>query len=130
MGSFLIFLGLVSGFAFSPVSIHGVTYAPEEVREIQIVREVQVTAYSSTPDQTDSTPFITASGTRTRDGIVATNFLPIGTRIQIPELFGKKVFVVEDRMHPRKKNFVDVWMPSRSQALRFGIHETKIVVLN
>ena len=32
---------------------------------------VVITGYSSTPDQTDSTPFITASGTYVEDGIVA-----------------------------------------------------------
>ncbi|MDP3003980.1 MAG: hypothetical protein Q8N43_00505, partial [Candidatus Azambacteria bacterium] len=37
--------------------------------------KVVLTAYSSTPDQTDDTPFITASNTRVRDGIVAANFL-------------------------------------------------------
>ena len=38
---------------------------------------VTITAYSSTPDQTDSTPFITAYNTFVRDGIVAANFLKI-----------------------------------------------------
>ncbi len=35
-----------------------------------------LTGYSSTVDQTNSQPFITASGAWVRDGIVATNFLP------------------------------------------------------
>ena len=79
-----------------------------------------VTAYSSSEDETDSTPFITASGTRTRDGIVATNIFPMGTQVRIPELFGDKVFVVEDRMHRRFTDRIDVWMPSKWQALKFG----------
>src|SRR6056297_1393369 len=70
--------------------------------------EVWLTAYSSSPDETDSTPFITASGERVREGIVATNFLPLNSTIQIPELFGDKIFVVKDRMHHRKTNFVDI----------------------
>jgi len=94
------------------------------------VYEVWVTAYSSTPDQTDDTPFITASGNRVRDGILAANFLPFGTRVQIPEAFGDKIFIVEDRMHERKKNFVDVWMPTRNDAKQFGITKTQIVVLH
>lgn len=92
-------------------------------------REVWLTAYSSTPEETDDTPFVTALGTETRDGIVATNFLPFGTRVKIPEVFGDKIFVVEDRMHPRKTDFMDVWMPSKQDALKLGIRRTNIIVL-
>ncbi|MBI2024881.1 MAG: 3D domain-containing protein [Candidatus Harrisonbacteria bacterium] len=88
-----------------------------------------MTAYSSTPDQTDDTPFITASGAHVRDGIVAANFLPIGAVIKIPELFGEKVFVVEDRMHRRFSDRVDIWMPDRESAKKFGIRQAEIVVL-
>ena len=95
----------------------------------QVTRSVWITAYSSTPEETDDTPFITASMTQVRDGIVAANFLDFGTEIRIPRLFGDKVFVVEDRMHRRKKNFVDIWMPSKMEALEFGIHHTDIVIL-
>ncbi len=90
---------------------------------------VWLTAYSSSIDETDDTPFITASGQHVRDGIVATNFLPFGTKIQIPKVFGDKIFVVEDRMHPRKKGIVDIWMPSKQQALKFGSLKADIVVL-
>ncbi len=91
--------------------------------------KVWVTAYSSTPDETDDTPFTTAMGTRVHVGIVATNLLPFGTKIMIPALFGKNVFVVEDRMHERKKNNIDIWMPSKREALRFGARYAEIVVL-
>jgi 3D (Asp-Asp-Asp) domain-containing protein len=93
-------------------------------------RKAWITAYSSTPDQTDDTPFITASGSRTRDGIVATNFLPFGTRVRIPGLFGNKVFVVEDRMHARKTNGMDVWMSTREEAINFGSAYADIEVLD
>lgn len=91
--------------------------------------EVWVTAYSSTPEETDDTPFLTARNTEVRDGVVAANFLPFGTRIQIPEHFGDKIFMVEDRMHRRKTNFVDIWMPTKEAAREFGINFTKIVIL-
>ncbi|MBI1960657.1 MAG: 3D domain-containing protein [Candidatus Liptonbacteria bacterium] len=97
--------------------------------EISDVHDVTVTAYSSTPEETDDTPFTTATGNTVRDGIVATNILDFGTRVQIPELFGDKVFVVDDRMHPRKTKNVDVWMPTKSDALRFGIRHAMVVVL-
>lgn len=88
-----------------------------------------VTGYSSTPDQTDETPFVTASGTEVREGIVAANFVPLGTKIRLPELYGNKIFVVEDRMHVRKYYLVDIWFPTREEALQFGVKTTLIEVL-
>lgn len=90
---------------------------------------VIITAYSSTPDQTDDTPFITASGKHVRDGIVATNLLPLGTKIKIPEIYGSKIFVVEDRMHPRMHDRIDIWFSSYSEAKKFGIKRTYIEIL-
>ena len=82
---------------------------------------VTVTAYSSTADQTDDTPFITANGSIVRDGIIAANFLPFGTRVRFPDLFGDKIFTVQDRMHPRFSSRADIWMSSRDAAQQFGI---------
>ncbi|MBU0646464.1 3D domain-containing protein [Patescibacteria group bacterium] len=89
---------------------------------------VPVTAYSSEPWQTDDTPFITASGTHVRDGIVAANFLPIGTQVRIPEVYGDKVFVVEDRMNPRYYYHLDIWMSQTPEAKNFGRKHLKIEV--
>lgn len=89
----------------------------------QVVKTIKmiVTAYSSTPDQTDNTPFVTASGKKVEDGIVANNMLPFGTKIRIPELYGNKTFVVEDRMHKRKgTKMMDVWMEKTKEAKEFG----------
>ena len=93
------------------------------------VRKVVITGYSSTADKTDDTPFITASGKRVRDGIVASNFLKFGTRIKIPSVFGDKIFVVEDRMHARFSNRVDIWFSTREQAMKLGKREVEIIVL-
>lgn len=88
--------------------------------------EVRATGYSSTPDQTDDTPFITASGTYVRDGIIAANFhlngkrVPFGTKVMIPEIYGEKIFIVEDRMNSRYTNNIDIWFPERSLARSFG----------
>ncbi len=92
-------------------------------------QRVLVTAYSSTPDQTDSTPFITANGTHVRDGIIACNFLSFGTRVRFPEIFGDKIFVVEDRMHPRNSHKMDIWFSTRLEALQFGARYLKVEVL-
>ena len=91
-------------------------------------RYVMVTAYSSTVDQCDSTPFITAHNTRVRDGIIAANFLPFHTKVKIPELFGNKVFEVEDRMNTKYSDRVDIWMESRADAIHFGARFLKIEV--
>ena len=89
---------------------------------------VPITAYSSEVGQTDNTPFITASGTRVHDGIVAANFLKIGTKVRIPELFGDKVFVVEDRMNARYWHKMDIWMEHTSDAKEFGVKEATIEI--
>jgi len=88
-----------------------------------------LTAYSSTPDQTDDTPFITASGTRTRDGVVASNLLAFGTKIQIPEIFGDKIFTVEDRMAKKHDGKIDIWFSERRLAKKFGKQEADVIIL-
>lgn len=90
---------------------------------------VVITAYSSTPDQTDSTPFITASGTHVRDGIIACNFLRFGTKVKIPALFGDKIFVVEDRMALKNSHKIDIWFETREQAKQFGLKVAEVEVL-
>lgn len=99
--------------------------APDAVGTLYL----RVTAYTSAVEETDDTPFITANGTTTRDGIVATNLLPFGTKVMIPALFGDKVFTVEDRMAMKKTNAMDIWMPSRAKALHFGANYANVVVL-
>lgn len=102
-------------------------------KPVKVAKKINViaTAYSSTPWQTDSTPFITADGVTVRDGIIANNMLAFGTRVRIPQLYGDKVFTVEDRMHWRKSNYqIDIWFPSLDQAVNFGAKSTYIEVLN
>jgi len=95
-----------------------------------LTKKIVVTAYSSTPDQTDNTPFITASGTLVKDGVVASNFLAFGTKIRFPQLYGDKIFIVEDRMHERFTNDrIDIWFPNRQAAQDFGIKTTLVEIL-
>ena len=96
------------------------------IRKIKVV----LTGYSSTVDQTDDTPFITANGTYVHDGIIANNGLPFGTQIRIPELYGNKVFSVEDRMHWRMGDYnFDIWFPTYEQAKDFGVKYAYVEVL-
>lgn len=97
------------------------------VKKIKMV----ITAYSSTAEQTDDTPFITASGKHVTDGIIANNMLPFGTKVRIPSLFGDKVFTVEDRMNQSKgKYHADVWYSEYSDAKAFGAKITNLEVLS
>ncbi len=101
----------------------------QEPKIAQRIRVV-VTAYSSTVCQTDDTPFITASNSRVRKGIVANNFFPFGTRVRMPEIWGNKIFTVEDRMHWRKSNYhFDIWFYSKQEAINFGIKNTYVEIL-
>lgn len=81
------------------------------------------TAYTSDPSETkDYDIGITALGTKTREGVVAANFLPFGTKFKIPSVYGDRIFTVEDRMNSRYNNqrIVDIWMPKKADALNFG----------
>lgn len=94
---------------------------------------LNTSAYNSIPNQTDSTPFITATGTRTRPGVVAVSrdllarwALPYGSRVQVVSARGcglniqGRIFRVEDTMARHKVRSLDIWMSTRSQAVRFG----------
>lgn len=89
---------------------------------------VTAVAYSSTVSQTDLTPCITAAGTRVRQGIIATNFLPLGTKVRI----GDNIYVVEDRMNEKYdgKFIIDVWHPTTREAREFGVQQFSIEILN
>lgn len=90
-----------------------------------------ITAYSSTVWETDDTPFITASGSTVRDGIVANNMLPFGTKIRVPEVYGDKIFIVEDRMNSRKGDYhLDIWFEENSEAKEFGAKRTYVDILS
>ena len=91
---------------------------------------ITVTAYSSTPDQTDSTPFITANGSHVYDGTLAANFLPFGAKVRFPDYSGKKIYTVEDRMNRRFPNRADIWFETRTAALQFGKRQLKMEVLS
>lgn len=104
-----------------------------QVAQYEVKRTVRltVTAYTSSVDETDNSPFITASGTRVRDGIIAQNSLPFGTRVRFPDAFGDKVFVVEDRLSSRKGTYIaDIWMPTKTDAQTWGARVLTMEILD
>ena len=84
------------------------------------------TAYNALPEQTDDTPEITASGKRVKEGIVANNCLPFGTKIAVND----QIFEVQDRMNKRYgcDNF-DIFMWDYQAAEEFGVKELNYEVI-
>ena len=95
--------------------------------EVVKVFYVTATAYNPLPEQTDSTPFITASGERVRNGIVAANWFPFGTKLRINE----EIYEVQDRMNKRYNYpYIDIFMWELEEAREFGRKKLKIELVN
>jgi len=112
---------------------------------------VRATGYNSLASQTDATPHVTATGTRTRFGVLAVSRdllgddLPYGSLVRIRDLGGfydgrnagrfqsvldaQGLFVVEDTMHARKSNQVDVWFGDYASAVNWGVRQAEVEVV-
>jgi len=101
-------------------------------REVAV--SVTVTGYTSRPEETDDSPFVTAANTQTRPGVIALSrdllrrYTPDApfTFGDVIHISGVGDFVVEDSMNPRWKSRADIWFESLSQARAFG--SRKLVV--
>lgn len=115
------------------------------------VLRLRATAYNSLPSQTWGDPHITATGEQTRFGIIAASrdligsSLPYGSLVRISDRGGfgngrgagafqdaldsQDLFIVEDTMHIRKQQQVDVWFPELSTALSWGVREVELEVV-
>ena len=95
--------------------------------EISTLGHRVITAYNPVPEQTDSTPCISASGMNiceTSKNIAATNELPFGTLLVI----NGKVWEVQDRTNERYTNRIDLLMYNYQEAKNWG-KQTLIVEL-
>ncbi|MFZ2189353.1 MAG: hypothetical protein WA057_04970 [Candidatus Magasanikiibacteriota bacterium] len=108
----------------------------EDKKPVKTV-EVVATAYNSLVGQTDSTPCITANGhnlckqyeEQGFGNTIAANFLPMGTQVKFPEIYGDKIFIVRDRMNARYGHGrVDVWLPEYSEAKQFGVKRIEMEI--
>jgi 3D (Asp-Asp-Asp) domain-containing protein len=124
---------------------------PRPAPEPGAVLEVRATAYNSLESQTNAQPFITATGERTRWGIVAVSRdllreeLPYGSLVRLTDhgnfhtgrgagafqtlLDGTGTFIVEDTMHPRKANQIDVWFQDYASAVNWGVRRLEVEVV-
>ena len=116
---------MTSGIETTQTTIAVVAETPVEANPKVIY--ATVTGYSSTPDQTDDTPEIMASGKRVYDGAIACprKYL-FGTRVKI----NGKEYVCEDRMHIRFDDRFDIWFVHRTDAKHFGIRELPVEILS
>lgn len=96
------------------------------------IMTVPVTAYNSLPEQTDSTPCITANGfdlcKNDTQNIIAANFLPFGTKVRFPDYDPDTIYTVQDRMNARYYYRADIWMKTRPEAIQFGIRNLKMEI--
>ncbi len=111
---------------------------------------VRATAYNSLASQTDTQPHITATGARTEWGILAVSRdllredLPYGSLVRLRDLgsfhtgrgagayhalLDDTLFVVEDTMHVRKVNQVDLWFADYASAVNWGVRKLEVEVV-
>ena len=104
---------------------------------------VLATAYSSDAAQTDASPCIPAKTSFNlceyfkdfkRADTIAANFLPLDKQVRFElkgtEGIGDHVYYVRDRMNAKYNgtNRIDIWMPTRAQAIAFGVKRIKMKV--
>lgn len=111
---------------------------------------VRATAYNSMESQTNAQPFVTATGSRTRWGVIAVSRdllgrdLPYGSLVRLRDLgnfhsgrgagayqalLDANLFVVEDTMHPRKSQQIDLWFADYASAVAWGVRELEVEVV-
>lgn len=96
---------------------------------------LEVSAYTTRKEETDDTPCIAANGENICDpakrNTVATNDLPIGTKVIIPSI-SPNVLVVRDRMNARYtgKGNMDVLADTVSDARVIGRRTREVIVLD
>ena len=82
--------------------------------------EVWATAY--TPYENSN---ITATGEVPKEGIIAADFLPLGTRVVIDD----KEYIVGDRMGGGYTDRIDIFMDSYERAIEYGRRKVMMEVL-
>ncbi len=94
--------------------------------------QVDVTAYSPTVSETDSTPLITASNKMVKEGYIAVSrdleaYLEFGDKVFIEDI---GIFEVQDRMNRRWSKRVDIFFYNTKRAIQFGKVKKKMWILD
>ncbi len=116
------------GKAISTLILTALLFGPAQAREKRRRHPVIVmnaTAYAHATQ-------LTAAGTVARTGIVAADpvVLPLGTRIRVlgPEAYARD-YLVTDTGSLVKGRHIDIYMPSRTAARRFGKKQVRVEIL-
>ena len=91
-----------------------------------------ITAYSSSPDETDDSPFYMANGNHVYDGAVA---CPRSYEFDTKLLINGKIYTCEDRFNKRYELalnkdgmvHIDIWKGSKEEAIEFGRQYLEVV---
>lgn len=93
---------------------------------------VTATAYSPRACETNSDPWETATQTRAKGGRtiavsrdILNRYNLRGRQVYIPGLGHR---IVEDVMHKRKKNSIDVFFEDTDEAKRFGVRDLVLII--
>ena len=90
--------------------------------------KVKASAYTGSPAEGGDMTYL---GTKCREGYtiaVDPKVIPLGTKVYIPQ-FGK-VFVAEDTGSAIKGKKIDIFMNSYNAAIKWGIREIDIIILD
>lgn len=133
----LIIFGIVllTFLFFASTATSSVTYTreePEPQKEVVVPHKVvlaTITAYTSSVDETDDTPFITASGARTGEGTLA---CPPKYKFGTKVLINGKEYTCQDRMNRRyhDQERFDMWVETKAEAFNWGIKKLEIKINN
>lgn len=105
---------------------HTIEIRPEVVPAPEYDRFMaQVTAYTSSVEETDDTPFISADGNHVYDGLIACpRRIPFGT----PVIIEGREYKCGDRMHPRFDHRFDIWVATKAEAYEWGVREVVVAI--
>lgn len=122
---------------FETAQLEGRFYACDLIQNAQklIIEDntdkiLTVTAYTATPEECNNDPFHTALMTRPSPGRT------VAVSWDLMDWLGKEVYIegigvrkVEDLMHPRWTNRIDIMVPYVEDAQEFGVQERQVVLL-
>lgn len=83
----------------------------------------EVTAYTSSPEETDDSPYISADGRAVYVGLIACpRKFPFGTVVVI----GEDTYKCGDRMAKRFDHRFDIWKQTKEEAYKWGIRTVSV----
>ncbi|UZP68070.1 3D domain-containing protein [Desulfovibrio mangrovi] len=123
---------ITAGYVRSLLALKMTMANKGSIQAIQRKKTVRVTAYSPREDETDNTPFTTASNRKVRHGIVAVSRdlfdqgWVFGRKIYIKQM---GIFTIDDLMAESKRNQIDIFMFDTERALHFGKRTMEVHLL-